>query len=709
MRHFGLPAKGRSGNHLRGIPPDWTILLGEQETAAIAHASGLDVHTVTCLTLAHYDQRALRINFERRYVNRWVLWGRGCGSRFCPDCLKTSGGRWQLAWRLGWAFACPMHHRLLADCCPNCGRVQRQRPRSGIAIPRLGICGNPPSRPDGAPSGGCGFDLTQTRTLTLPTGHPALTAQDRLLEIIDSGTASFGAYELSPQPAQSALTDIRAIGGRVLADLPDHIITSLAPSDLTDRHFTPEPGSRLAALATERPGFMAPPRVVSTAVAAIMALRILEHRDIHQGGEMMRGLLDVMRDELYQISATSLDSWGRGLSPVLNAVHLAALAPSFRPSEQLRYRTATDMPSRPKTSGRAVAHRARKIPSMFWPSWTVRLAPSEGVYPRVLALVLASSLLIIGSRTTLDAAAGHLGSFTDGPDISRILQRLDDQPHWKDTVVALARLADYLDAHDIPIDYQRRRRLDYSHLLPHERWLDICRRTGSPAGTGRREQIVRCQLFQRISGLPAEAAPGHRTVAEAHFRVETARFATFQTPELAAALTAEAYDFIANRHIHDEPVTWKPPAFLLDGLDLPGPDPALIDIPRLHRLVRQDEKSVQRMAEILGTSIEAVRQALTEHPAPALPPSETAEGPHQPIRMAAARALHRCRCLPHDARGRPSPRYQPAHAGDPDQPVGERSGTAPARARRTRPNHEADPLREARGCRGQDDSRERVV
>ena len=51
---------------------------------------------------------------------------------------------------------------------------------------------------------------------------------------------------------------------------------------------------------------------------------------------------------------------------------------------------------------------------------------------------------------------------------------------------------------------------DYTQLLPHDHWQDICRRTGTPPGTGRRERIVRCQLFQRISGLPAEAAPGHK-------------------------------------------------------------------------------------------------------------------------------------------------------------------------------------------------------
>lgn len=624
LRHLGFPARLGRGDHLKGIPPDWTILLSEQETMAIAHASGLDPQTVTSMTLASYDQRALRINFERRYVNRWVLWGRGGGSRFCPDCLRDSGGRWQLAWRLGWSYACVLHSRLLADCCPDCGRVQRQRPRSGRVIPPAAICGNSTAAAGGPRTSGCGFHLTQTRTLQLPAAHPALTAQKRLMGIIETGTAAFGPYAISPQPSPAALADVRAIGGRVLADLPAPDIRNLVPADIAEEHFTIEPGSELALRASDRPGFMAPPRAVSTAVAVIIALHVLEQHDVHRAGERMRALLEAMREELWQISATSIDSWGRGLTPVLQGVHLAALALSLRPSEQLRCRTVTLMPSRPRKTGREVGRRARKIPSMFWPSLAVRLTPADGIYPRVLAPALAASLLIIGSGVTLEDAAEHLGAVTDGIDISRAFQRLGDQSHWAATTTALVRLADHLDATDVPIDYQRRRRLDYTWLLPHERWREICRNTGTSPGTGRREMVVRCQLFQRISGLPAEGAPGHLGVQEAQFRAESVRYCAQQTPELAQALTEEARSFLAGHRVHDEPVTWQPPITLLTGLDLPGPDPDQIDVPRLHQLIRQRKNPVQHAADTFGTSIEAVRLVLDEQPAPAFPLTKTA-------------------------------------------------------------------------------------
>ncbi|MHA7957308.1 LysR family transcriptional regulator [Streptomyces sp. L500] len=444
------------------------------------------------------------------------------------------------------------------------------------------------------------------------------------MDVIDAGTAAFGAYALSPQPTAKALADIRAIAGRVLADLPERNIESLLPPDITQEYATTDPDSHLVTRAAERPGFMAPPRAVSAAVAVTIALHVLEQPDTHQAGKRMRDLIEAMRDELWQVSVTSIDSWGRGLSPVLNAVHLAALAPSLRPSEQLRCRTSSTMPRRPVKTDRDIARRARKIPSVFWPSWTVRLTSDAGTYPRILAPVMAACLLIIDGRASLEDAARRLGGVTDGIEISRILQRLDDQRQWTDTITALVRLADHLDAAGVPIDYQRRRRLDYSRLLPHDRWQTICRCTGTLPGSGRRELLVRSLLFQRISGLPAETVPGHHCLDEAVFRAEAVRFAALQTPELAHELNREAEAFLAGQDIHDEPVTWRPPTFLMDGLDLPGPDPALIDIPHLHRLVRQRKSPVRHAAQALGTSIEAIRLALDEQPAPSLPQPKNA-------------------------------------------------------------------------------------
>ncbi|MGW1671091.1 hypothetical protein [Streptomyces sp. NPDC002324] len=111
----------------------------------------------------------------------------------------------------------------------------------------------------------------------------------------------------------------------------------------------------------------------------------------------------------------------------------------------------------------------------------------------------------------------------------------------------------------MPIGYQRRRRLDYTRLLPRSRWSLICRNTGTSVGRGPREQIVRSLLFQRVSGLPAEVFPRHQNVTEAEFRQQSAFFAALQTPELADALDEEARHFLDENRIHNEPVIWQPP------------------------------------------------------------------------------------------------------------------------------------------------------
>ncbi|MEU0119639.1 TniQ family protein [Streptomyces bobili] len=93
------------------------------------------------MTLQPFDGHAVDILPRHRRVNRWVLWGRA-GSRFCPFCLADSGGRWLVAWRLSWSFACTRHHVLLVDRCPACHRVPRLRSHPG---------GRHPVR-DGAPA-----------------------------------------------------------------------------------------------------------------------------------------------------------------------------------------------------------------------------------------------------------------------------------------------------------------------------------------------------------------------------------------------------------------------------------------------------------------------------------------------------------------------------------------------------------------------------
>ncbi|WP_245235207.1 hypothetical protein [Streptomyces violaceorubidus] len=122
------------------------------------------------------------------------------------------------------------------------------------------------------------------------------------------------------------LADIRALGIRVLSDLPAAALREQMPADIAEAHLATDPVAPHLERAADRPGFIAPPRAADTAVAVTMALGILQQPGIHPAGEALRGLLEAVREELTQISVTSIDDWGRGISPVLQSVHLGPVA-----------------------------------------------------------------------------------------------------------------------------------------------------------------------------------------------------------------------------------------------------------------------------------------------------------------------------------------------------------------------------------------------
>jgi hypothetical protein len=106
--------------------PQWISWMPRRQLSAIAMATGRSAQDISNMTLAAYDTRALRLDAASHLPDGTFPFGPLFWSRFCPDCLAESGGRWRLAWRLGWSFACTTHHRLLADRCPSCHERQRR-------------------------------------------------------------------------------------------------------------------------------------------------------------------------------------------------------------------------------------------------------------------------------------------------------------------------------------------------------------------------------------------------------------------------------------------------------------------------------------------------------------------------------------------------------------------------------------------------------
>ncbi|WP_238413095.1 hypothetical protein [Saccharothrix deserti] len=470
-----------------------------------------------------------------------------------------------------------------------------------------------------------------------------LQAQDLVLDVINEEKAQFGIYATNPLPASTALSDLRALAGRILSHAERGDLNSMPRDLLADYdHAMAQPaGHNKPAHAIARPGAMAPAHAAITALGVTAAVTVLNSNTVRDAGTAIRWLIETSRQRGSTVTPSNIGSWGRGSSTTLKAVQLSALGPFLKPSDQLRYRTAADTPSHRLPADRALS-RHHRIPARLWTTWALRLQPGTWPSLRILRPALSAALLLAGTRRTLSDATETLGAIIDSHDVSRSLMALEASPHWSHILIALTRLVDHLDAGDIPIDYHRRRELNYDDLLPADQWIIFCRQTGFLTGQQRRLQLARCLLFEKISNMPAEKAPDSFRIDRSFNREQLHQFAARITPDLAEHLNAAAQDFLAHQGIAGEPVEWQPPVTLLDDLQLPGDTPTAVDINTLHRLVRDGRTSLSAAAQQLGTTLDVVRHLLDQHPAPALPPttSEQARATGQ-LRFAARTALPR--------------------------------------------------------------------
>ncbi|WP_406362887.1 TniQ family protein [Streptomyces sp. NBC_01579] len=592
-----------------------TRRLTPTQATAISRTTEVPAATLHTMTLAHYDGQALALG-PRTALAASTRWGNSTGYRFCPDCLIESSGRWQLNWRLGWTFACIKHSRLLADRCPQCHRPVRARPAAGQEIPRPGHCPNTlrKGHADARP-GRCDADLTRQVTPKLDYGHPALHAQRLVDAMVESGTADFGPYAEHPQRSLVALADLRAVVGQIFVHAPRTQLAERLPVDLP---LTAEEVNTLLTYADsevlKRRGMLAPNSAAITAVGVTLAAEILTQPDIQQAGAALRWTIGTGAGPQDWQGRSPLGPWGKATTETLRSVQLAAAGPRLRAVEQLRHRTIATRPGVQPSS--RIRERLRSLPTAFWPELALPLVPPLQHQHRISRPALSCFVGLVGSLHSATAVAGLLGNGTTGFMASRMLAHLHDHQQWPDIQTALLRIAEYLDANPSPIDYERRRSIDYTGLLSDAQWTDIAREIGRQRGSGALARLFRKFLFVRISGLPSALAPSTCAPANISARSQHAMRYRRLTPVLLAHLDHAAEEFLQRHGVSAEPVAWHPPAELLHGLALPGHSPSEIDIATLHRLIRESGMTATDAARHLGTTLDVVRCILDQHPAP---------------------------------------------------------------------------------------------
>ncbi|WP_405392441.1 TniQ family protein [Streptomyces sp. NBC_01102] len=612
LASMGLLPRGSARPVDSGILRRLVTLLDADQAAAISWSAGPTPAQAHAMTLARYDQRALVVDAQRRRVAARHVWGRARGSRYCPVCLAASGGRWRLDWRLGWSFACLDHRVLLVDACPRCSRMPRHFPATTRHPLAPGRC-HRPSEND-APPTRCGQPFEEVPALTLATGGPVVAAQEIIEKTIASGQADFGVYQDHPQPSLAPFGDLRALACILLRRVPDRL-TDFVPPEILALHRQPLPEKRRSFDPVEetRPGRLAPRRAATAALAVTAALHILQHSDVHAAGAALRHLISHVDGSIPL--AVGLQ-WAH-TSPVFDAIHLATLAPRLGCPDQLRYRTAHQLPRKPgRSAATRVVERARRTPTQLWPAWSARLSPLDGALSRTIRPALSCYLLLIGGTGNFTTTARLLNAPVEERLGSHMTFRLTKRGHFHGIGLGLLALADYLDQEGSPIDCTRRRTVDYRDLLPLDTWTQLCRGIDFEAGGVRCHQFARAMLFERLSGLPATLAPATYAPSTTELRTMLRTFETDLTPALMSQLEAHAAEFLTQQGIHDEPLSWQPPTDIVRDLKLPGCDLRDIDPGMLHRLIRDERLTTAQAARRLDVSHDAVRFILQEQPAP---------------------------------------------------------------------------------------------
>lgn len=440
--------------------------------------------------------------------------------------------------------------------------------------------------------------------VALGKDHPAIAVQRDILSILAAGAISSGVYADFPSSVVAFIRDVAALGQRILRYAEPADLRGALPGDLWA---DVEPLTRRDARQDSSPAWAVTNHSSAsvTAAAACLAIPILLADSHADAGEKLRWIVASMRRRGLTVSASNV-GWGRNVSEALVGVQLAALKVFLGPVDQLRHRGGAQRPTE-RDSAPALS---RSLPALIWPRCAFRFATNDVGFDHLRA-ALSVAILLVGSRTSVPTACALLGSATHERSVSRVLQRVRARVDWEQLMAGLVALRDQLEA-GAPVDYTRRRALDYADLLPTDQWRAICADLAVPAGRSMRARLHRSWLYELLTGSPATAlAPGRGDPA---FRALLADLPRTLTPALITALEDVGREFLARHDARDEPLRWRPP-FLdtwLGGVEYRPAEPRASEI---HRLVAEGHP-LGRIACRLDTTINVVREVLTECPAP---------------------------------------------------------------------------------------------
>lgn len=522
----------------------WLTTLTDTEVTGVSSACGLSPSAVHAMTIEPAIPAGLAL-----------IPGR---SRFCPDCLDESGGRWQLWWRQRWAFACAQHRCLLADSCPGCGCRPRRRRLRHDQIPDPGSCANRTGTGRDRQPRRCAAVLSTTPTLHMVDGHRALAAQSTIITAIRRGVMADGVYRTTPVEAQHLLADVAHLSGRIHRWAGPTYLDDVLPADLVRHHRDPTTIGVRHRYDDPLPGVTAS----AAAVAAVLATDVLLCANVEAAGAALRPALSGSHHHRHRHTVSSATSHAR-TSTALRSIQLCAMGPFLPPHEQLRihstFLTAFD--------GDVASQRWRRVPAVMWPGVIV-VPPTFTIGRERWDTALSVAVAMVGTHATVPDMVVRLGSATTAHSVSHVLRGLRADRRWPTFLAMVTSLADALDARPCPIDYAARRDLPFAELLPLRRWRDISCAASMSAAPDLAYRLAQSWLFGQITGSPPRQCPTAPRTSE--FRQALTAPPGLVTTDLGSTLDQAARRFMDLHGCGHEPLRWHPDQAFAEEAAIPA-------------------------------------------------------------------------------------------------------------------------------------------
>lgn len=385
--------------------------------------------------------------------------------------------------------------------------------------------------------------------MDLADAHPALKAQDYLLAVVAAGSISTGIYTQSRVSSLQFVTDLTVLAQQIVWHARTQAMQSRVPQDvwnLNKNMGIQHDASNRAATTL----WLTHDSAATVALAACIVMPILQ-ASASEAEQDLRTLLLPTRRAAFSTSATAV-GWGREVSEPLAGVQSSILAALLGPIDQLRNRIWAPHPYR--RDHHIEIHQS--VPAWLWPQWTLQFE-APGVELDELRRAISVSLLLVGSRLSVQSACVKLGSAITAHAVKRVLGVLSSQSAWITTVSVLVGLARLLASGVCPIDYQRRRQLFVTDLLTDREWERICHELGTPAEDLTRAYLCRWWLYERITGSPTRRGPA--TYEGRRFWRMYCELPSTLSSEEVTALDCCGRAFLDAHGMADEPLRWQPP------------------------------------------------------------------------------------------------------------------------------------------------------